>query len=182
MATTNKAISKDYLLTQLKNFESVILSKKYGTAADLTTVSNAITILNSDASTTGSVAYTAAQAVAKIVANAPEDFDTLKEIADWIANHPEDTTAMNSAIQSLQTLVGTIPAGATATTITGYAKELADATQGEVDTLEGLVGTLPNGTKATTVVDYVDEKCAEIVASGITFEDSNIDFSTEYNA
>ena len=182
MATTNKAISKEYLLTQLKNFESVILSKKYGTVTDLTTVSNAIAVLNSDATTTGSVAYTAAEAVAKIVANAPADFDTLKEISDWIAAHPEDTTAMNTAIKNLQTLVGTIPEGATATTVTAYAKELVDATQGEVDTLEGLVGTLPDGTKATTVVGYVDEKCAEVVASGITFEDSNIDFSTEYNA
>ena len=182
MATTNKAIDKDYLLTQLKNFESVILSKKYGTASDLTTVLNAVAILNSSASTTGSVAYTAAEAVAKIVANAPEDFDTLKEIADWIAEHPEDTTAMNTAIKNLQTLVGTIPEGATATTVTGYVEELVDATQGEVDNLEGLVGVLPSGTEATTVVGYVEEKCAEIVANAITFEDSNINFSTEYNA
>ncbi|MDE5771376.1 MAG: hypothetical protein K2I06_07075 [Ruminococcus sp.] len=38
--------------------------------------------------------------VAEIVANAPEDFDTLKEISDWIANHEDSAAAMNSAIQA----------------------------------------------------------------------------------
>lgn len=38
-------------------------------------------------------------AVAKIVADAPADFDTLKEMSDWIAKHQSDASAMNSAIQ-----------------------------------------------------------------------------------
>lgn len=36
--------------------------------------------------------------IAKVVANAPQSFDTLKEIADWISSHSEDASAMNSAI------------------------------------------------------------------------------------
>ena len=36
--------------------------------------------------------------IAKIVADAPEDFDTLKEMSDWIASHVNDASAMNSAI------------------------------------------------------------------------------------
>ena len=54
-----------------------------------------------------------AEEIAKIVANAPEDFDTLKEIADWISTHSDSAAAMNSAIQenrdavsSLKTLLG----------------------------------------------------------------------------
>lgn len=38
--------------------------------------------------------------VAEIVSGAPEDFDTLKEMSDWIAGHEDDATAMNSAIQT----------------------------------------------------------------------------------
>ena len=38
--------------------------------------------------------------VAKIVADAPEDFDTLKELSDWIYTHEESAAAMNTAIQS----------------------------------------------------------------------------------
>lgn len=36
--------------------------------------------------------------VAEIVANAPEDFNTLKEMSDWISEHKDDATAMNTAI------------------------------------------------------------------------------------
>ena len=36
--------------------------------------------------------------VAEIVANAPEDFDTLKEISDWIESHEDSSAAMNTAI------------------------------------------------------------------------------------
>lgn len=44
-------------------------------------------------------------AVAEIVANAPEDFDTLKEMSDWISEHEDDAAAMNSAIQSNKTKI-----------------------------------------------------------------------------
>lgn len=36
--------------------------------------------------------------VAEIVSDAPEDFDTLKELSDWINNHEDSAAAMNSAI------------------------------------------------------------------------------------
>ena len=41
--------------------------------------------------------------VAEIVAGAPEDFDTLKEMSDWIASHENSAAEMNSAIQTLKT-------------------------------------------------------------------------------
>ena len=39
-----------------------------------------------------------AEETAKLLAEAPEDFDTLKEIADWIGEHHDSATAMNTAI------------------------------------------------------------------------------------
>ena len=56
-----------------------------------------------------SVRTISAEEVAKVVASAPDDFDTLKEIADWIENHSDDAAAMNSAITALQgkTVLGT---------------------------------------------------------------------------
>jgi hypothetical protein len=38
--------------------------------------------------------------VAEIVAGAPEDFNTLKEMSDWLAEHEDSAAAMNSAIQN----------------------------------------------------------------------------------
>ena len=66
----------------------------------------AIAVLNGDAETSGSVAHTAtvvaAAEVAKVVANADADFDTLKEIADWILNDTTGAADMANDIAALQ--------------------------------------------------------------------------------
>ena len=87
----------------------------------------AITTLNGTG--VGSVTKTVADAVAKIVADAPESFNTLKEISDWITTHSSSASNMNSQIQ---------------TNKTGIAN------------LVKLVGTLPDTTEATTIVGYID--------------------------
>lgn len=45
--------------------------------------------------------------VAEIVAGAPDDFDTLKEISDWIESHEDSAAAMNSAIATNTTAIAT---------------------------------------------------------------------------
>lgn len=72
----------------------------------------AIAKLNGTSTEEGSVAYQ----IAQIIDGAPEAYDTLKEIADWITDHPEDTSAMNTQITTnkndiaaLKTQVGTEP-------------------------------------------------------------------------
>lgn len=66
----------------------------------------AITTLNSSADVVGSVANTAnaaaAAKVAEIVAGANADFDTLKEIADWILNDTTGAADMANDIAALQ--------------------------------------------------------------------------------
>lgn len=47
-----------------------------------------------------------AEKVSAIVAGAPEDFNTLKEMSDWIAGHEDDVTAMNSAIAANTAAIG----------------------------------------------------------------------------
>lgn len=66
----------------------------------------AITTLNSGAEVVGSVANTAtaiaAAKVAEIVAGADADFDTLKEIADWILNDTTGAADMANDIKALE--------------------------------------------------------------------------------
>lgn len=50
----------------------------------------------------GSVKYIVADAVATIVAQAPEDFDTLKEIADWIANDETGTVNLVERVENIE--------------------------------------------------------------------------------
>ena len=49
---------------------------------------------------TGQITAEVTAKIAEIVANAPEDLDTLKEIADWIKNHANDASAMNTQINT----------------------------------------------------------------------------------
>lgn len=70
----------------------------------------ALALLNGEVDVVGSVKHTAteiaAAKVAEIVANADADFDTLKEIADWILNDTTGAADMANDIKALQTLVG----------------------------------------------------------------------------
>ena len=63
-----------------------------------------IDILNSDSNVDGSVKKTVADAVARVVAGAPEDLDTLREIADYIASDKTGAAQLAAAISQLQTL------------------------------------------------------------------------------
>lgn len=76
----------------------------------------------------------------------PEDFDTLKEIAAWIQSDTTasaqlvtrvtdiendylkgaDKTELQGKIDALETFVGTLPEGATSTTVIAYIKEVVD--------------------------------------------------------
>ena len=47
---------------------------------------------------TGQITAEVTAQIAEIVANAPEDLDTLKEIADWIKNHANSAPEMNTQI------------------------------------------------------------------------------------
>lgn len=61
-------------------------------------VQNAIDEINSQVYTKSQTDEAITNKVAEIVAEAPEDFDTLKEMSDWISSHEESASAMNTAI------------------------------------------------------------------------------------
>lgn len=160
--------------------------------ADIAANKGAIDTLNGTGD--GSVKKTVADAVAKIVAEAPEAYDTLKEISDWITNHTSDAATMNSQINTnktdianLKTLIGTLPDTATSKDIVSYiaeyvSKALADsdlsqyakaedlkACVGRVDALEKKIPTLEaadtkNAEDITTVKGRVDTAESDIDA------------------
>ena len=64
----------------------------------ITAVENNITTLTGTGA--GSIEAMIAAAIASIIANAPEDLDTLKEIADYIASDKTNAVSMNNAINA----------------------------------------------------------------------------------
>ena len=57
---------------------------------------------DSHATSKAYVDKTIKEQVAAIVASAPDDFNTLKEMSDWIAEHGDSAAAMNASIVALQ--------------------------------------------------------------------------------
>ena len=69
-------------------------------------INNKFTTLSGDYDDEGSIKKIATEAIAHALADADEDFDTLIEMSDWIAGHPNDVATMNSNISALVTALG----------------------------------------------------------------------------
>lgn len=92
-----KYIDLPNLKENLTNFLNKKINPIY---AKKTEIPSNVSELNNDKSyqTAEEVGQAVTDGVAKIVAGAPEDFDTLKEMSDWISSHETSAAAMNSAI------------------------------------------------------------------------------------
>lgn len=125
-------------------------------------IKKAVDTLNGEATVSGSVKKTVMDEIAKVVAGADADFDTLKEISDWIGSHKNDATAMNSAITALETLTagfeenvtvkGYIDNAITALKIGDYAKA-ADLTAlaARVTTIETKLATVEENADVSNI-------------------------------
>lgn len=128
----------------------------------------------------GSVKKAVADAVASIVADAPEAYDTLKEISDWISSHASDAAGMNSQITTnkedinkLKTLIGTLPETATSKDLVGYiaeyvSKALTDSNLSQYAKAEDLTAAVGRITTLesdiTTVKASVQKNTEDIAA------------------
>lgn len=81
----------------------------------------------------GSVKKQVADAVAGIVADAPEAYDTLKEISDWISTHASDASAMNSQITTNKNAIATLNGTGAGSVSKAVADAKADV-QSKIDT------------------------------------------------
>ena len=101
-------------LTSENTIQNKVVTEKFNSVeakvnANETTIQShttALATLNGEGE--GSVKKTVTDEIAKVVADAPESLDTLKEISDWISTHESDASAMNSAIQTNKTDIATL--------------------------------------------------------------------------
>lgn len=127
-----------------------------------------------------------AEEIAKIVANAPEDFDTLKEIADWISTHNDSAASMNSAIQenrdavsSLKTLLGIDSSTNlwTSSELTGIKADVAQAKE-DITTLTTTVSSntdniATHSSDIATIKEQIEALAGCDVTDGISTETIN---------
>ena len=101
-------------LTSENAIQNKVVTEKFNSVeakvnANETTIQShttALATLNGEGE--GSVKKTVTDEIAKVVADAPESLDTLKEISDWISSHESDASAMNSAIQTNKSDIATL--------------------------------------------------------------------------
>ena len=110
----SSGVSKEYVDSELskKANNSDIPTKVSGLQNDSnyqtdTDVATALTPYAKSADVTKEIT----NKVAEIIADAPEDFNTLKEMSDWISNHENDASAMNSAISDNKTAITALQTG-----------------------------------------------------------------------
>ena len=75
------------------------------TELNISELENKVNVLI-ETDTDKSVRTIAAEEVAKIVTGADESYDTLKELSEWIKEHPEDVAEINSEITTIKELIG----------------------------------------------------------------------------
>lgn len=143
---------------------------------------------------TAEAAQAKAGAISAIMGEAgiDEKYDTLKEIADWILADETNSTALvnkvneiygdylkkadktelQGKITSLETLVGSLPEGATSTTVVGYIKEVVDGLK---------IGDYAKAADLTALTERVTTAEGKITANtgSITTNAGNIAKNTE---
>ena len=104
--------------------------------------------------------------IAKVVADAPEDLNTLKEMSDWIAGHENDASAMNSAIQKNKTDISTLQTDkADASDLTAHTDDADIHVTADDKTLWNTVEDKVDKTSIVTALD--DTVTDEQVASAL---------------
>ena len=134
-----------------------------------------ITLNGSNATPTKSISTMISEGIAKVVANAPASFDTLKEIADWISTHQNDASAMNTAINNNTTNITnlTTKVNTNTTDISANATQI-NGIKGDITSMNSILQSLSN--EINTLKTELQNAKAEIaylksIAPVVTAED-----------
>lgn len=134
-----------------------------------------ITLNGSNTTPTKSISTMINEGIAKVVANAPASFDTLKEIADWISTHKNDASAMNTAINTNTTNITnlTTKVNTNTTNISANANQIHGIKE-DITSINSIIQSLTN--EINTLKTELQNAKAEIaylksVAPVVTAED-----------
>lgn len=129
-------------LVDILNF---FLNDKDSLINDTTTNKTWLKTLTANTAPTKSISTMISEEIAKVVANAPTSFDTLKEIADWISTHQNDASAMNTAINNNTTNIAnlTTKVNTNTTNISANATQI-HGIKGDITSINSVLQSLTN--------------------------------------
>lgn len=116
-----KLVATESLEAAINDIIAYVKQNRSAIDANISTVNGKVTtLIGSDAAKSVRTIANEELAAQLIPSTAKESLDTLQEIAAWIQNHPDDASAMNTAITNLQNLVGTLPQDTEETTVVAW--------------------------------------------------------------
>ena len=100
-------------LATVNNYDDTDIKAEIAKKANTTAIPSKVSELTNDSNyqTAEQVNSTVTTEIAKVVADAPESLNTLKEMSDWIVGHEDDASAMNSAISDNKTAITALQTG-----------------------------------------------------------------------
>ena len=107
--TVNSDVPENAVFTDTV-YDDTDIRAELAEKADAAAIPNKVSDLNNDSNyqTAEQVNNIVTVEIAKVVSDAPENLNTLKEMSDWIAGHENDVSAMNSAISDNKTSIKTL--------------------------------------------------------------------------
>lgn len=153
----------EVILTAVKGYIDAEVTKANGDTSAVADQLNAL-IGSVEGDDAKSVREISAEEVAKIVANAPEAFDTLKEIADWIGS---GDVASTTAAEML-------------TSINANAKAIADEAERATGVEEGLDERIGDLEALFEGDNSVDKKIAAAQKAAEDHSDANLQTAKDY--
>ena len=118
---------------------------------------------------TGQITAEVTAKIAEIVANAPEDLDTLKEIADWISAHANDASAMNTQINTNKSDISALK-----TSVAGKADTGHTHTKAQITDFPKTVKFADHKTGSLTFSSLTDQKKIELANFGKDVTEDNV--------
>ena len=116
-----KLVAKESLDAAIVDIIAYVKQNRSAIDANISTVNGKVTtLIGSDAAKSVRTIANEELAAQLIPQSAKESLDTLQEIAAWIQSHPDDASAMNTAITNLQNLVGTLPQDTDETSVVAW--------------------------------------------------------------
>lgn len=118
---------------------------------------------------TGQITAEVTAKIAEIVANAPEDLDTLKEIADWIKTHANDASAMNTQINTNKSDISALK-----TSVAGKADTGHTHTKAQITDFPKTIKFADYKTGSLTFSSLTDQKTIELANFGSDVTENNV--------
>ena len=159
------------LTSDLAALTEAAATKEALKATDDIAKANQAAIATLNGSGEGSVSAQVAAGIAEVVNNAPEDFDTLKEVADWIASDTTNAAQMQADVAKLKTDVA------------DHETRLTTA-EGEIDTLQSEMDAVEakatkNESDITTNAGNISKNAEDIAKNAQAISNNATAISTE---